>query len=182
MSAKKLAFSAIFICFAAALSVLETMLPPIVPIEGIRIGLGNIVTMFLLYIGGNWKAPDVLAVIILRCFLAALIVGLPLRAVYGLTGGILAWLAMLLARTIFPKKDGKPDPKYLPFVAVFGSVSHIAGQMFAAVVFYGTRSILAYTPILLASALIGGVFTGFLTMLILARLPGKFKKNIQSVK
>ena len=182
MSAKKLAFSAIFICFAAALSVLETMLPPIVPIEGIRIGLGNIVTMFLLYIGGNWRASDALAVIILRCFLAALIVGSPIRAVYGLTGGAAAWCAMLGARKIFPKKDEKPDPKYLPFVAVFGSVSHIAGQMLAAVFFYGTRSVLAYTPILLASALIGGVFTGFLTMLILAKLPKGLKKNIQTVK
>lgn len=182
MSAKKLAFSAIFICFAAALSVLETMLPPITPIEGIRIGLGNIVTMFLLYIGGSWKAPDALAVIILRCFLAALIVGSPIRAVYGLTGGMAAWCAMLAARMIFPKKGEKPDPKYLPFVAVSGSVSHIAGQMLAAVLFYGTRSILAYTPILLASALIGGVFTGFLTMLILAKLPEKLLKNIRFVK
>lgn len=182
MSAKKIAFTAIFICFAAALSVLETMLPPIVPIEGIRIGLGNIVTMFLLYIGGSWKASDALAVILLRCFLAALIVGSPIRAVYGLCGGIAAWIAMLAARRIFPKNDEKNDPKYLPFVAVFGSVSHIAGQMLAAVFFYGTRSILAYTPILLASALIGGVFTGFLTMLILAKLPGRLLKNIRTVK
>lgn len=186
MSAKKLAFSAIFICFAAALSALETMLPPISPIPGVRIGLGNIVTMFLLYIGGSWKALDALAVIILRCVLAAMIVGSPMSTVYGLMGGAAAWAAMLAARRIFPKSESehgkKPDKKYLPFVAVFGSVSHIAGQMLAAVFFYGTRSVLAYTPILSASALIGGVFTGFLTMLILAKLPEKLLKNIRIVK
>lgn len=182
MTAKKLAVSAIFICFAAALSALETMLPPICPIPGVRVGLGNIATMFLLYIGGSWKAWDALMVIVLRCILAALIVGSPMSAVYGLMGGAAAWSAMLGARALFPKKDGKPNGKYLPFVAVFGSVSHIAGQMLAAVLFYGTRSVLAYTPILLASALIGGMFTGFLTMLLLNKLPEKLLKNIRSVK
>ncbi len=182
MTAKKLAASAIFICFAAALSALETMLPPICPVPGVRVGLGNIVTMFLLYIGGSWRAWDALAVIALRCVLAALIVGSPMSAIYGLMGGAAAWVAMLAARRIFPKRDGKPDGKYLPFVAVFGSVSHIAGQMLAAVLFYGTHSVLAYTPILLASALIGGVFTGFMTMLLLNKLPNKLLENIRSVK
>lgn len=181
MTAKKLAFTGIFICFAAALSALETMLPPICPIEGVRVGLGNTVTMFLLYIGGHWKAKDALAVTVQRAVLAALIVGSPMRALYGLSGGIAAWIAMILARRIFPKKDRAPDPKYLPFVAVFGSVSHIAGQMLTAVIFYGSRYVLAYTPILLASALIGGVFTGFLTMLILNKLPNKLLENIRSV-
>lgn len=182
MTAKKLALSAIFICFAAALSALETMLPPISAIPGIRVGLGNTVTMFLMYIGGRWKAADALSVIVLRCLLAALIVGSPMHAAYGLAGGAAAWGAMLAARRLFPKKEASPDPKYLPFVGVFGSVSHIAGQMLTAVLFYGTRSVLAYTPVLLASALIGGMFTGFLTMLLLGKLPNKLLTNIRSVK
>ena len=53
MTVKKLCVSALFICIAAALSVLETLLPPIVSIPGIRVGLGNIVTLFVLYIGNN---------------------------------------------------------------------------------------------------------------------------------
>lgn len=182
MTAKKLALTAVFICFAAALSALETMLPPICPIAGVRVGLGNIVIMFILYIGDGWSALDALAVVVLRCALAALIVGSPMSMIYGLMGGAAAWGAMLAARRLFPKKDGKPDPKYLPFTAVFGSVSHIAGQMLAAVVIYGTTYVLAYTPILLASALIGGVFTGFLTMLLLGKLPRRLLENIRSVK
>ncbi len=70
MKPKKLAFSAIFICFAAALSALETMLPPIVPIAGIRMGLGNIVILFVLYIGGCWRASEAITVTILLCILA----------------------------------------------------------------------------------------------------------------
>lgn len=159
------------------------MLPPICPVPGVRVGLGNIVTMFLLYIGGKWKAPDALIVIILRCLLAALIVGSPTHAVYGLMGGLLSWGAMLLLRSMFPKsKDNKrPDDKFLPFTAVGGAMFHIAGQMCAAVLLYGTKYVLAYTPILLASAIIGGLFTGFLTMLILQKFPEKLLKNIRDV-
>ncbi|MBS7370165.1 MAG: Gx transporter family protein, partial [Oscillospiraceae bacterium] len=49
MSTRKLTLSALFIALAAVLSALETMLPPIVPIPGVRVGLGNAVTLFVLY-------------------------------------------------------------------------------------------------------------------------------------
>ena len=182
MTPKKLAFSAVFICFAAALSALETMLPPIVPIQGVRVGLGNVVTLFLLYIGGRWKAVDALFVTGLRCLLAALIVGAPMSAIYGLAGGTAAWAAMTAARRIFPKSfEALPEAKFLPFTAVCGAVFHIAGQMAVAVGFYGTGSVLAYTPILLASAILGGLFTGFLTYLTLKKLPKNILKNIRGV-
>lgn len=184
MKIKKLTISAIFICFAAALSALETMLPPIVPIAGIRVGLGNVVILFVLYIGGCWSAWDALAISVLRCILAALIVGSPMSAVYGLSGGIAAWLAMLCGKRLFPKRteDGvsRADEQYLPFTAILGAVLHIAGQMAAAVAFYGTKYVLAYTPILLASAIIGGLFTGFLTMLVLKKIPKSLKKGIKN--
>lgn len=140
--------------------------------------------MFLLYIGGKWKATDALIVIILRCLLAALIVGSPTHAIYGLMGGLLSWGAILLLRGLLPKnKDSKrPDERYLPFTAVGGAVFHIAGQMCAAVLLYGTKYVLAYTPILLASAIIGGLFTGFLTMLILRKFPEKLLNSIRFVK
>ena len=157
------------------------MLPPIVPVPGVRVGLGNIVTMFLLYIGGSWRAVDALTVIILRCVLAALIVGSPMSAIYGLTGGAASWIAMLSCRQILPKDGKRFDERYLPFTAVGGAVFHIGGQMACAVFLYGTKYVLAYTPILLASAIIGGLFTGFLTLLILKKFPEKLLKNIRSV-
>ncbi len=184
MKPKKLAFSAIFICFAAALSALETMLPPIVPIAGVRVGMGNIVILFVLYIGGCWRAWDALAVTALRCILAALIVGSPMSALYGLSGGFAAWLAMLCGKRLFPKRTengvSRPDEQYLPFTAIMGAIFHIAGQMVTAVAFYGTKYVLAYVPILLASAIIGGLFTGFLTMLLLRKLPKSLLNGIRN--
>jgi len=181
MTTKKLALMSLFICFAAALSALETMLPPIIPVAGIRVGLGNTVTLFILYIGGTWRGTDALTVTVLRCFLAALITGSLTSALYGLSGGILACGAMLTARRLFPKTDGEMrfDTRFLPFTGVCGAVSHIAGQMLTAVLIYGTKYVLAYTPILLASAVIGGAFTGICAMLLLKKLPEKLLRGIR---
>ena len=70
---RKVALCALFICIAAVLSAVESFLPPICAIPGVRVGLGNIVTMFMLYIGGKWRSIDVMLVVILRCFVAAFI-------------------------------------------------------------------------------------------------------------
>ncbi len=139
--------------------------------------------MFILYIGG-WRAADALIVIILRCMLSAFIIGSPTHAIYGLTGGAASWIAMLTLRQLFPKNGDtkRYDERFLPFTAVGGAVFHIGGQMAAAVLIYGTKYVLAYTPILLASAIIGGLFTGFLTMLILKKFPEKLLNNIRGVK
>lgn len=179
MNAKKLAFTALFICFAAALSALESALPPIVPIAGVRVGLGNIVTLFLLYIGGDWRGRDVCTVAVLRCLVAALITGSPMNAAYGLAGGLCAYGAMWLAQRLFPKSSARPDTAFLPFVGAAGAIAHITGQLAVAVLFYGTLSVLAYAPILLISAIIGGVFTGLCTMLVLKKLDPRILNNIR---
>ena len=183
MTVKKIALEALFISFAAALSALETLLPPIVPIPGIRVGLGNIVTLFILYAGGSWRAYDAYIAAVLRCFLAALITGSLMSALYGLAGGILACSSMTAARAIFPKnpeKEPRYNVKFLPFTGICGAVFHIAGQMLAAMLFYGSKYVLAYAPVLLASAIIGGAFTGICTMLLLKKLPKKLMDLIKN--
>lgn len=181
MTVKKITLLAVFICFAGALSALETLLPPIVPIAGIRVGLGNIVTLFILYAGGQWKAYDAYIVAVLRCFLAALITGSLMSAMYGLVGGVLACTAMLIAKTLFPKdSDKRCDTRFLPFTGVCGAIFHMGGQMLTAVSFYGSKYVLAYTPIFLASAIIGGAFTGICTMLLLKKLPKKLMEHIRN--
>lgn len=181
ITVKKLCIEGLFICFAAALSALETLLPPFVPIPGIRVGLGNIVTLFVLYVGGKWHVYDAYIIAVLRCFLAALITGSLMSAAYGLAGGVFACSAMVFARFLFPKNKSEfPfDIRFLPFTAVCGAVFHIAGQMLVAIFFYGSKYVLAYTPVLLASAIIGGIFTGFLTMLLLRKMPAKLINNIR---
>ena len=165
-----------FICFAAALSAAETWLPPICPIPGVRVGLGNIVTMFVLYVGGRWNKCDAVVTAVLRCVLAGLITGSPTRILYGIAGGILSAAAMIAMQRLLPQENRE---KYLPFVGAAGAVMHIAGQLAVAVVIYSSAAVLAYFPVLLSSAIIGGVFTGVCAMLLLKKLPQTALKQVR---
>lgn len=164
---RKIAMCALFICIAAVLSAVETWLPPICPLPGVRVGLGNIVTMFMLYIGGRWSSGEAMVVVILRCFVAAFITGAVMNLFYGVMGGICALGTMLLLRRVLPQKNRE---NWLPLVGVGGALAHIAGQMLTAVIIYNNFFVLAYAPILAASAIIGGAFTGFCTLLMLKKL------------
>ncbi|MBP1579896.1 MAG: Gx transporter family protein [Oscillospiraceae bacterium] len=167
LKVRKVALCALFICIAAVLSAVESWLPPICAIPGVRVGLGNIVTMFMLYIGGKWKSADALIVVILRCFVAAFVTGAVMNVFYGVMGGVCSLGVMLLMRKILP---GKERENWLPLVGVAGATAHIIGQMLTAVIIYGNLMVLAYTPILLASAIIGGAFTGICTLLLLKKI------------
>lgn len=181
MTTRKLTLSALFIALAAVLSALETMLPPIVPIPGVRVGLGNAVTLFVLYAGGSWRGRDALCISVLRCFCAALITGSLMSAVYGLCGGVLAVFAMLGGKRFMKPNDSSiSELRYLPFVGVFGALAHITGQLFVAAVFYGGLSVFAYAPVLCVSAIVGGLFTGFCTKLVLKKLSPKILNYIRS--
>lgn len=176
MKPKKIALCALFICMAAVLSAVETWLPPICPIPGVRLGLGNIVTMFMLYIGGRWNSGEAMMVVILRCFVAALITGAVMNVFYGVMGGICALGVMLLLRRLLP---GERRENWLPVVGVGGAAAHIAGQILTAVIIYGNIFVIAYTPILLASAIVGGAFTGMCTMLMLKKISPKILGEIR---
>lgn len=53
---------------------------------------------------------------------------------------------------------GENRENWLPLVGIMGALAHIAGQVLTAVIIYGNILVLAYTPILTASAVIGGAF------------------------
>ncbi len=173
---RKIAMCALFICIAAVLSAVETWLPAICPLPGIRVGLGNIVTMFMLYIGGKWNSGEAMTVTILRCFVAAFITGMVMNIFYGVMGGICALGTMLLLRRVLPQKNRE---NWLPLVGVGGALAHIAGQMLTAVIIYNNLYVLAYTPVLVASAIIGGSFTGICTLLLLKKLSPAILNDIR---
>ena len=83
---------------------------------------------------------------------------------------------MLLLRRILPQKNRE---NWLPVVGVGGALAHIAGQMLTAVIIYNNIFVLAYTPILMASAIIGGAFTGICTMMLLKKLSSNILNDIR---
>ena len=117
---RRLTTLAIATSLAMVLSFLESLLPPLVAVPGVKIGLSNIVTVFLVYTLGERDAAAVSAV---RVSLSSLLFGSAVSFLYSLSGALLSYLLMILSKRL------------LPFgtvgVSVLGGVAHNVGQVAA---------------------------------------------------
>lgn len=145
----RIAFFGISVALAMVLSFLETLIPPFVPVPGIKIGLANILTVFLLY---RLTPYDAAAVSVIRIVLASLLFGSFVSFLYSLVGGVLSFGIMLLFK--------KTDRFGLPGVSVAGAVTHNLGQVAVAAILMRTKEILLYLPVLTITGVIAGVLVG----------------------
>ena len=72
MKVKHMTFLAMYTTIALTIFVVEAMLPPLAPIPGIKLGLANVVTLWLLYYA-TWK--DALCVLLMRILIASMVTG-----------------------------------------------------------------------------------------------------------
>ena len=91
-STKQLTLCAALAALALALSYVEGMFPPPVPLPGFKLGLANIVTVYALYALG---APPALAILLVRVLLGAMFAGNASALIYSLFGVLAAMLAMI---------------------------------------------------------------------------------------
>ncbi|MDR0197054.1 MAG: Gx transporter family protein [Oscillospiraceae bacterium] len=166
MNARKLVMLALFTAVSLCLFVIEAQIPPLTPFPGIKTGLANIVTLFILYRKDarlKFSGMDVSAVVAARVLLSAFVTGGAFVLLFSFTGGMAAVAAMLLFRRIF--KGG-----LIPVAGVAGAVTHNAGQLATAVFVYKSVSVLLYLPILVLGGIASGLFTGFTVKVVLNRL------------
>ena len=159
MNTKKLTTLAITVTLAMALSFLESQIPPLVAIPGVKLGLANIAVIFALY---RFGAREAAAVSALRVFLVALLFGSFVSALYSIAGAILSFAVMLLLRRfkVFSEVG----------MSVAGGVCHNVGQIAVACVLLETNVILYYLPFLLLSGTVAGVGVGVLSALLIRKL------------
>ena len=138
-----------FCALATALSFLESLIPPIVPIPAVKPGFSNIVTMFCVSTLG-WKYG--LAVTLFKAFFALITRGTT-AFFMSLTGGLFSFLVMVIIFRFFKNTLG-----YIG-IGVLCALSHNIGQLAVAVVILG-EAILNITPLLLLAGLITGIVTG----------------------
>ena len=160
---KKLAFLSVSVALAMILSFVESQVPPLSTVPGVKIGLSNIVTVFMLYRLG-WR--EACAVSAIRVGLSALLFGSFVSLMYSAFGALLSLAVMI------------PAKKYLPFSAigtsVLGAVFHNAGQILAAVILMGNAAIVYYIIPLTVSGTLAGIAVGILGGIVAARV--KIKK------
>ena len=150
MSLQKLTTLALYTTLSLAVYALESAIPPLIPLPGVKLGLANIITLILLQ---RYTAKEAFLVLIARMLLSALLFGQVLSLLYSLAGGILSFAAMYPANRLLQKK--------LPFLTgAVGGLFHNIGQILTAFAITATAGVFAYLPYLAISGIITGLFTG----------------------
>ena len=160
MNTKKLITTAIITAFALVAFVIESAIPPITPIYGIKLGVANIFTLFTLYTLGTKYAA---AVLFIRITLGSLLTGQIMSFVYSLSGGLLSFILMILLKRFFSSDN-------LWVLSILCAIAHNVGQLTTAVLVTLTPQIFYYLPVLIASAIAAGAVTGVTSQLIIKRI------------
>lgn len=156
---KKVAFLGIFLALALVFSYIESWIPNIFGVPGIKLGLANIVIVILLF---RFGAGEAYGVSIARVVLAGFMFGNLASILYGMAGAMLSLTVMLLL-----KKTGKL--KVIPVSAV-GGICHNVGQLIVAILVLENYRIAYYLPVLLISGLVTGILIGIVAQEVLLRL------------
>ena len=152
LSVRRLLVMSMFVGMELALSAIESLIPPFVPLPGVKLGLANIVTLAAF---GLLPRKQVFCVVVMRLVLAGLVLGTFMVPTFWLScgGGLLSFFMMALL-------TGRPRVSVIG-VSLVGAAAHNMGQLLAAAVLLGSTAIFYYAPWLLLWALPMGLFTGF---------------------
>lgn len=149
-SAKKIALLGLCTAIAMVFAWIESLLPPLVAaVPGIKLGLPNIVIVFVLYRFG-WR--EAASVSFVRIVAVSLLFGNPVTIAYSLAGGFLSLLGMTLLK--------KTDLLSTTGVSVAGGVLHNAGQILMAMLIMSTAGLGYYFMILAVTGTVSGIFVG----------------------
>ena len=158
MKVQKMALLGVLTAAAIVIAILESFIPS-VGIPGVKLGLANIVILIILYELGIWEA---VVVNLLRVLVVSLVRGtfLSMGFLMSLTGAALSLGIMILFYLLIKKFS-------IIGVSVIGSLFHVAGQIFIAMIYLGSAYIFLYLPVIAISAIITGVFVGIVAKLII---------------
>ena len=159
MKTKKVAFLGLSIALAMVLSFVESQIPAFVAIPGIKVGLPNLVMVFLLYKVG-WKETVIVSII--RVVLVSMLFGNVQTMAFSIAGAVLSLAGMILLKKL----------KFFSCIAVsvVGGVLHNIGQIAMACLITQTVGVVTYLPVLLVSGTIAGVVIGLIGAMLVKKL------------
>lgn len=160
---KTVAFLGVCTALALILAYLEILLQPLFPtIPGIKMGLPNIVIVFLLYRRGIGAA---VGVSFLRILLVTMLFGNAMAFFFSVAGAFLSLLLMIILRRMsFLSTVG---------VSVAGAVAHNIGQILTAMLVLETVELGYYLVILTVSGTVAGIVIGLAGAMLIKKIPQK---------
>ncbi len=162
--ARMVAFLGMMTAVSLVLSYVEALIPWFPSLPGVKIGLSNLVVLFLLYRSGAASAGTVS---LARILLAGILFSGPLSILYSLTGGSFSFLAMLLLKK--SKRFSSVG------VSAAGGAMHNVGQILVARLVMGSDAVFYYLPHLLFFGTLFGALLGGATAVLLLKYPKQEK-------
>lgn len=159
ISTKKLTTLAVTVATAMILSFVESQIPAIVLIPGVKLGLANIAIVFALYKLGIWQAG---LVSIVRVALSAILFGNSLGFLYSLAGAVFSLAVMILFKRVIKM--------HTVGVSIAGGVMHNAAQIAVASIVMETAVIIYYLPWLIISGVFAGIAIGIAGYQLIKRI------------
>lgn len=164
---KKAALLGLCTAGAILLGYVESLIPVLFFVPGMKLGLANLAIVLALYFFGP---KDAAVVQIVRITVVGFLFGNLFSIAFSLAGGLLSLGMMCLAR------------RYGGFsvygVSVAGGVAHNIGQITVAAILVENVKIIYYLPVLLISGLVTGLLIGFLSDEMQRRLNGYVERRI----
>ena len=158
MKTKKVAMLGLTIALAMIMSYIEALVPLSFAVPGIKMGLANIVIIFVLYKIGTKEA---ILVSLIRVILVSLLFSNVMAMAYSIAGAVLSLSVMWILK--------KTDKFSFVGVSIAGGIMHNVGQIIMAVILLGTEQIALYLPVLIITGTVTGVVIGIVSGLVINR-------------
>lgn len=158
MNLKKTTRLAMLLSISIILSIFESFIPIFSFIPGLKIGLANVIILFIIY---TYSFKDALFVSILRVVIIGILkTGLfSVTFFFSLSGALLSILFMFIFKKITKLS--------IVGISVIGAISHSIGQIIIAILFLNNIDLIYYTPYLLVLSIPMGIIVGLISKQVL---------------
>ena len=160
--AQRVALSGLLIAMMLVLGYVESQIPAVTGIPGIKLGLSNGVLIFAVYM---LDLPTAWILMVLKVTLSGLLFSGFSGMMYAMAGGVVSLAAMTLlsrARGVHPVT-----------VSIVGGVSHNVAQVAVAMLLFQTKQLLFYMAMLMIAGMICGALTGVCATAVMKHLKKK---------
>ncbi len=155
----KVAYFGVFTALALIFSYVETLIPVNFGIQGVKLGLANLVIVIALY---KMKLSDAFLLSVVRVVLSGFIFGNYFSILYSLSGGVISLAVMALL-----KRAGGFS---VIGISIAGGIAHNIGQLIVAMLVVETFRVAYYLPVLLLAGMLAGSVIGIAANEMLKRL------------
>ena len=160
---RRIAYDGLFAALAFGFTYVEFLLPIDIGVPGVKLGLANVVSLFVLY---KFGIADAAAVNLVRILLAGALFNAS-AVPYSISGAALSLLVMWLLN--------KANAFSPTGVSIAGAVAHNLGQVICSAILMRTTAIAWYFFVLVISGVVGGCVVGLLAAWIMRR----FEKHVK---